>query len=225
MVDGEKKKRAPGRPRRLGPETIVAAARRIIDEEGVEAVSMRRVAREVGSTPMALYHHVRDKDELLLLTLAGTSTAVPRPALPADPRERMIAVAVHMHGLLKRMPWVLKVLALGDLTDPKALWMAEEIVQSALDSGLDEARAVRAYRTVWHFVYGDLVLTAARERRAADPDRRPSFPSALTGEDARELPRLTELAGRWEELQRYDVREQLTAIVDGLLGPARAARG
>nr|WP_323449718.1 TetR/AcrR family transcriptional regulator [Streptomyces sp. YSPA8] len=208
----------------MDPQAIVATARRIIDEEGVDALSMRRVAREVGSTPMALYTYVRDKDELLLLTLAGTSTALPRPQLPEDPRDRMIAVAVHMHGLIRRMPWVLKVLVRGDVTDKKALWMAEEIIECALARGLGEAQAVHAYRTLWHFVYGDLVFTAARDQRAAEPDRRPSFTALLTGQDAAELPRLTELAPRWEELQRYDVEEQLTAIVDGLLSRARPPR-
>ncbi|MFI2208970.1 TetR/AcrR family transcriptional regulator [Streptomyces sp. NPDC020141] len=225
MVEGAKKKRSAGRPRRLDPETIVAAARRIIEEEGVDAVSMRRVAKEVGSTPMALYHHVRDKDELLLLTLAGVSAAFPRPELPEDPRARLVTVSLHMHEVLSRVPWVLKVLALGDLTDRQALWIAEEILDSAMACGLSEAQAVAAYRTIWHFVYGDLVFRAARERRAREPDRPRYFPATLTEEDRAELPRLTALAPRWDELQRYDVEEQLTAVVDGLLGRAGAPGG
>ncbi|MER6915563.1 TetR/AcrR family transcriptional regulator [Streptomyces sp. NPDC000594] len=220
MTEGEKKRRTPGRPRRLDPGAIVAAARRIIDEEGVDALSMRRVAKEVGSTPMALYHHVRDKDELLLLTLAGASNALPRPPLPESPRDRIITVAAHMHALLERVPWVLKVLVRGDLTDRQALWMAESIIDSAIAGGLGEEQAVHAYRTIWHFVYGDLIFRAARERRAADPDHRPSFPATLTEEDAKELPRLTALADRWEGMQRYDIVEQLTAVVDGLLSRA-----
>ncbi|MFI1885518.1 TetR/AcrR family transcriptional regulator [Streptomyces jumonjinensis] len=220
MAEGVKKKRSAGRPRRLDPETIVATARRVIEEEGVDAVSMRRIAKEVGSTPMALYHYVRDKDELLLLTLAGVSAAIPRPELPADPRARLVAVSAHMHGVLGRMPWVLKVLALGDLTDKQALWMAEEILGSAMACGLSPARAVHAYRTIWHFVYGDLVFRAAMARRREEPERRRHFPAMLTEDDRAELPHLTALAPRWDELQEYDVTEQLSAIVDGLLSRA-----
>ncbi|MER5767949.1 TetR/AcrR family transcriptional regulator [Streptomyces sp. NPDC001985] len=222
MVEGEKKKRSAGRPRRLDAGTIVAAARRVIDEEGVDAVSMRRVAREVGSTPMALYHHVRDKDELLLLTLSGVSTAFPRPELPGDPRERLHTVSLHMHRVLSEIPWVLKVLALGDLTDRHALWIAEEIIDSAIACGLTPEQAVRAYRTIWYFVYGDLTFRAALAERAREPGRRRYFPETLTEEDRAELPRLTELAPRWEELRSYDIGEQLAAVIDGLLG--RAAR-
>ncbi|MFI1013658.1 TetR/AcrR family transcriptional regulator [Streptomyces sp. NPDC020965] len=225
MAEGEEKKtkRGAGRPRRLDPETIVATARRIIEEEGVAALSMRRVAKEVGSTPMALYHYVRDKDELLLLTLAGVSAQFPRPELPADPRARLITAAVHMHQVLAQVPWVLKVLELGGLTDKQALWIAEEIIDSAMACGLSAGQAVATYRTIWYFVYGDLVFRASAARRAAEPDRKQHWPAMLTEEDAAELPRLTALAPRWEELQRYDIAEQLAAIVDGLLSRAGGA--
>ncbi|MGW6455874.1 TetR/AcrR family transcriptional regulator [Streptomyces sp. NPDC055078] len=218
---GAEKKRGVGRPRRLDPATIVATARRVIEEDGVDALSMRRVAKEVGSTPMALYHYVRDKDELLMLTLSGASATFPRPELPTDPRARLIAASLHMHWVLDQMPWVLKVLALGDLTDKDALWMVEEILDSAMRCGQSAEQAVRTYRTIWHFVYGDLVFRAARARRAEEPDRKRHWPGMLAENDAAELPRLTELTARWDELQDYDVAEQLTAIVDGLLNRTR----
>ncbi|MFH8488068.1 TetR/AcrR family transcriptional regulator [Streptomyces longisporoflavus] len=212
----EKKKR--GRPSRIDLDTLVSVARRILQEEGVAALSMRRVAKEVGATPMALYHHVRDKDELLMLTLAGTADSVPRPELPDDPRDRMLAVAVHMHGTLARMPWVVEVLSLGDLTDKGALWMVEEIIDCCLASGLTPAGAVAAYRTIWHCVYGELVFRQAMARRAEEPDRVRHFPDMLTDADADELPHMTALAGRWLELTAaYDVSVQLGAVIDGLL--------
>jgi AcrR family transcriptional regulator len=53
------------RDRTLSREAIVAAALRIVDAEGVDAVTMRRVADELGTGPASLYAHVEDKDELL----------------------------------------------------------------------------------------------------------------------------------------------------------------
>ncbi|WSL21665.1 TetR/AcrR family transcriptional regulator [Streptomyces sp. NBC_01283] len=216
----EKKKR--GRPSRIDLDTIVGIARRILQEEGVAALSMRRVAKEVGTTPMALYHHVRDKDELLMLTLSGTADSVPRPELPDDPRDRLLAVSLHMHGTLARMPWVVEVLSLGDLTDRGALWMVEEIIGCCVARGLTPPQAVAAYRTIWHCVYGDLVFRQAMARRAEEPDRRRHFPDMLTDADAEELPHLAALAGRWLELtESYDPAAQLGAVIDGLLGQAR----
>ncbi|MFF9568192.1 TetR family transcriptional regulator [Streptomyces sp. NPDC014685] len=216
-------KRSAGRPRRLDPDAMVAITRRIIEEEGVNALSMRRVAKELGSTPMALYHYVRDKDELLMLTLSGTAAAFPRPELPEDPRERLVAVAAHMHGILARLPWVLDVLALGGLTDRNALWMVEEIVDSAIACGLSPARAVRAYGTIWNYVYGDLTFRRAAERRAENPPSRRYFPEMVTEEDTDELPRLVELRDRWREyVADYEVVEELDAIVEGLLARGTA---
>lgn len=216
---GPTAKRAVGRPRRVEPEKIVGIARRIIEEEGVDTLSMRRVAKEVGVTPMALYHHVRDKDELLMLTLAGIADGFPRPELPSDPRARMLAVSVHMHDVLLQIPWVVEILTLGELTDKSALWMVDEIIGSGLACGLSETQAVRAYRTIWHCAYGDLVFRNALAKRAAEqPGDGRLFPELLTAEDAAELPHLTALADRWREMtESYDIAEQLDAVIEGLL--------
>jgi AcrR family transcriptional regulator len=60
-LDAPDKKRAP-----LSRERILKAALRIADEEGLEALSMRRLAADLDATPMALYNHVPNKDALLL---------------------------------------------------------------------------------------------------------------------------------------------------------------
>lgn len=216
-------KRSVGRPRRLDPDAMVATARRIIEEEGVDALSMRRVAKELGSTPMALYHYVQDKDELLMLTLSGTAAAFPRPELPADPRARLLAVATHLHGILAQLPWVLDILALGELTDKDALWMVEEIIDCAIVCGLSPAQAVRAYRTIWNYVYGDLVFRRAAARRVENPPSKRYFPEMVTEEDAAQLPRLTALRDDWRAYAAdYEVADELDAVITGLL--ARGTR-
>ena len=50
---------------RLTRQRIIGAALHVMDTEGLEAVSMRRIAREVGVEAMSLYHHVRDKEDVL----------------------------------------------------------------------------------------------------------------------------------------------------------------
>ncbi len=54
------------RREKLTRDRIIDAALVIMDDEGLDAVSMRRVGRELGVEAMSLYHHVRDKDDLLL---------------------------------------------------------------------------------------------------------------------------------------------------------------
>src|SRR4026208_1868729 len=67
---------------RLTRERVIDAALRVMDSEGLDAVSMRRGAREVGVEAMSLYNHIRDKDDLL----SGVSGQVMRSvALPDEP--------------------------------------------------------------------------------------------------------------------------------------------
>ena len=70
---------------RLTRERIIAAALRVMDTDGLEAVSMRRIAREVGVEAMSLYHHVRDKEDVL----DGICEAVMREIGRASCRERV----------------------------------------------------------------------------------------------------------------------------------------
>ncbi|MFP5228760.1 MAG: TetR/AcrR family transcriptional regulator [Acidobacteriota bacterium] len=77
-------------------EKIAAAAGRLLDRSGTEAVTMRRVAKAVGITPMALYRHFADRDGLLN-TLADTGFAdlasrIEGATLPGDPERRLIAI-------------------------------------------------------------------------------------------------------------------------------------
>lgn len=67
----------------LSREAIVEATLRVVDAEGLDAASMRRVADELGTAPSALYWHVRGKDELLQLALDRVIGEVRLP--PADP--------------------------------------------------------------------------------------------------------------------------------------------
>lgn len=77
-------------------ERIQAAASRVLDREGAEAVTMRRVAKAVGITPMAVYRHFADRDGLLnALADAGFAdfaARLEREATPADPERRLAAI-------------------------------------------------------------------------------------------------------------------------------------
>lgn len=195
------------------------AARRIVAEEGAQRLTMRRVAAEVGSTPMALYHHVRDKDELLLLLLDEyAARALRRPAPSATARGQVIAAAAAIHDALSAFPWVAGLLTADDLMSPAALWFVEQIVDGLIRSGLTPEQAVHGYRAVWHYTLGRItVATAAAERRDRDPrpTRREQIYRAL---DPAELPRLAALADRWAELTAQDTYlDGLTALVDGLI--------
>jgi AcrR family transcriptional regulator len=207
-----------GRPPRLSRAEIIAAAKAVIAAEGVEQLTMRRLAREVRSTPMALYRHVDDKRGLLLLLLDDAAERMPRPELPEDPAERIVAAAAAIRDGLAGFPWIVEVLAADDLLSTAALWFPEAVVDAAVRSGLSEERAVHAYRAVWYYTAGEIIVRAAADRRRAADGARPHRDAVFAELDPDRTPRLAALGGRWPALTAEDTyREGLRALVAGLL--------
>ena len=191
----------------------------MVERDGVDALTMRKLADEVGATPMALYHHVRDKSGLLLLLLDHHAQGVEQPVWPEDPRERLIAAATTMHDVLAERPWIAEVLTSDDLLSVSALWLPEAIVDAAVACGLTEQQAVHAYRSIWYYTAGEIIIRAGAARRRAaggTPYRDQVFASI----DAERYPRLASVADEWVELAGQDTyREGLEALVAGLLPP------
>jgi AcrR family transcriptional regulator len=212
-------RRSVGRPARISREEILETASRIVTEEGVDRLTMRRLATEVGSTPMALYHHVRDKDELLVLLLDDYATrTLRRPEMPADPRERVVVAAAAIHDGLMACPWIVEVLTADDLISTAALWFVEQIVDGLVESGLTLDQAVHGYRAIWYYTAGEILIRTTARRRRADDDR-PTYRDRVFAEvSPEELPRLALAADRWPALTAVDTyRDGLRALVNGLL--------
>src|SRR6187397_598664 len=95
----------PTKPRvPLNRERIIDAALHVMDTEGLDAVSMRRVAREVGVEAMSLYHHVRDKDDLLQGICDRVMRSYEFPEEPGEWAERVKAGARAWRRLLQAHP-------------------------------------------------------------------------------------------------------------------------
>lgn len=183
---------------------------------------MRRVADELRSSPMSIYRHVCDKDELLVLLLDRLAAELPKPALPDEPRARTEQACRAMRDGLARHPWVVDVLAGGELIAPSILGLMEEIVAGFVALGLTHAEAADAYRAVWQFTVGELIIRRGLDRVAAS-GRRPFVIDVLTGVDPAELPTLAALRPHWapaRERDSYDIG--IAALIDGLV--ARAGR-
>ncbi len=166
---------------------------------------------------MAIYHHVRDKEELLLLLLDDYAAGFPRPELPAEPRERMVAAALAMREAVAGCPWAVDVLRADDLLSVSALWYPEQIIDAAMRAGLGVEDAVDAYRVIWHYTAGEIAAGAAARRRREEGGS--TYRERVFAElDGAEYPRLGEIGGRWEELTGRDTYAKgVRALVTGLL--------
>ncbi|MFI9504646.1 TetR/AcrR family transcriptional regulator [Nocardia sp. NPDC052566] len=209
-----------GRPARLSQEAIVAAADRVLRAEGSDGLSMRRLAKELGSTPMALYHHVRDKDELLLLVLEAHARHIPRRVFSDDPRERLFEAACTLYEGLSERLWIIEVLASDAHIVPTAMPMVEVVMAAAVSCGCTPEQAVDVYRSMWYYIVGSLVIRANQERSKARAEGPLAKDDALAHLGSADLPTIAAIADRWTELTTRDThRAGLAALVNGLLPP------
>src|SRR5215472_454289 len=91
----------------LNKARIVAAALAIADSEGFQAVSMRRVAQELGVGTMSLYYYAKSKAELISAMDDALMAEVLVPTLPEDWREALTAIALRTRDVFVRHPWAL----------------------------------------------------------------------------------------------------------------------
>ncbi|MGH7920350.1 MAG: TetR/AcrR family transcriptional regulator [Candidatus Dormibacteraceae bacterium] len=103
----------PGRRRpRYSREQIAEVAVAIADGEGFEAVAMRRVAAELGASPMSLYHYLDGKEDLIALMddALMAETLLAASELPGDWRQAVAAIARRTRDVYLRHPWALAAL-------------------------------------------------------------------------------------------------------------------
>ena len=117
-------------------DRIAGAAVTIADREGLDAVSMRRVAAEIGTKATSLYRYMRSKEELLDLIVDRVlgETAVPLPS--GDWRPDLRTIAHHMRSVIKRHPWMIAVSVRSGF-GPNSLAITEAMLKVLDDHGLD----------------------------------------------------------------------------------------
>ena len=111
----------PRRATGLSRDEIVRAAIEVADAEGPEAVSMRRIARELNSGTMSLYWHIGSKEELLDLMIDSIAADAEAPEPSGDWRKDLHAIACTTRASLHRHPWAVNFMGGRPPTGPKTL--------------------------------------------------------------------------------------------------------
>jgi AcrR family transcriptional regulator len=152
-----------GRPAELDVAQVVEAAARIADEHGLAAVSMSRVAHELGYTTMSLYRHVGSKDELLelMFDVAGG----PPPDIPAGWRAGLDGWATGLRDMFFARPWAVDVPLTGPPRGPNQVGWMEAGVAALRSTGLDGGEKINVIMLVSGYVRTtvQLILGIRRE--------------------------------------------------------------
>ncbi|MFI8106443.1 TetR/AcrR family transcriptional regulator [Streptomyces sp. NPDC101118] len=202
------------RPRKplLSRERIVDAAGALVDAEGLEAVSTRRLAAALGVSGPSLYNHFRTKDEILDAVADAVSARVDLSMFEdGDGRDWRTALhdwAVSYRRALADHPNIVPVLARGPGRRPAGLRLADAVFGAMTRAGWPPAQATRIGALMRYFVMGSALGSFARgfvdDRTAYDPADYPHLGQAHL------------LAERRQEIDEGAFETGLTALLDGL---------
>jgi len=248
MPDAERKQLPPGldllwgrreRGRRgprpgLSTDAIVEAAIGLADAEGLEAVSMARVAAELGFTTMSLYRYVSSKDELLQLMWNASADGAEQLVLEGDGwRSRLRMWAVIQRDYLDLHPWLTQMPMAAPPVAPNSLIFVERGLETMDGTGLTDGDKLRVIGLLSSYTLSearmanDAARAAQAAARAAAAGGEPASPwtfDALLRElvDERTYPRLHRIA--WtppdgpegEPSEREEFLFGLDRILDGV---------
>ncbi|WP_369390402.1 TetR/AcrR family transcriptional regulator [Streptomyces sp. CG1] len=157
----EEKARRGGRsgsqPSGLDRDRITGASMRLLDAEGLEKFSMRRLAAELNVTAMSLYWYVDTKDDLLELALdaAFGELRLPDPdAAGEDWHEQLRRLATEYRALLVRHPWLSPLAGRYLNIGPNSLAFSRVVQRVVRRAGLPAHGITGAISAVFQFVYG-----------------------------------------------------------------------
>src|SRR3954453_16168890 len=127
---------------------ILRAALTIADEQGIEALSMRKLAQALGYEAMSLYNHVANKDDLLdgLLDAVLDETEPPAPDEPWDAAIRASAVSVH--DALRRHTWAAPLLMSAAHVRPSRLRYMDSLLGRLRAAGFGPETTYHAYHVL-----------------------------------------------------------------------------
>ncbi len=166
----------------LSVDAIVEAAVRVADTEGLEAVSMARVAKELGFTTMSLYRHVTSKDELLQLMWNASAQGAESLVLEGDGwRERLRQWALIQREMMDRHPWITQMPMAAPPLAPNSLTFVERGLETLDGTGLPDADKLRVIGLLSSY-------TLSEGRMAHDAARAAAAAQAAAARDASATP-------------------------------------
>ncbi len=146
----------------LTREKIVEAATDLLDSDGLEGLNIRALGSRLGSAATAIYWHVGSKDNLIALAADRAWNEITLPDLAATGwRDAATAMAAGLHAMLTRHPWLLQAFGSFLLFGPGKARHDDHTLAIYEAAGFSGAQADQAAATVFTFVLGNALGTAA----------------------------------------------------------------
>ena len=219
MARRMKKTRVP-----LTREKVLSEALWMADRGGIEALSMRNLARAVKVEAMSLYNHVEGKEDLLDGLVELVAGEIVRPETGGDWRAAMRQRALSAHAALTRHPWATMLFVSRVNTGPNMLRYVDATIACLRAAGFSYPMADHAWNALDAFVYG---FTLQQRNFPLEPSRYAAaakqFIQLIPAEQFPGLNGMSQevIAGRHDGLHRLEFGLEL--ILDGLETLRKAA--
>ncbi|EIV93897.1 TetR/AcrR family transcriptional regulator [Frankia sp. QA3] len=181
MLWGVRERPSRGPRRGLSLERIVSAAVDVAQADGIGAVSMSRVAAELGAATMSLYRYVSAKDELLLLMVDAAMGSPPGPREPDDGwRAGLTRWAQGSRAAYHRHSWVLRIpISTPPLGPNMVAWM-DDGLRCLAHTPLTEQQKLSSVLLLSGFVRNEATLTADLRAASGGENMMPGYGALLT---------------------------------------------
>jgi AcrR family transcriptional regulator len=217
--------RLPDRPARrrrdpISREAIVGTAVRLLDAEGLDALSMRGIADELGTGAASLYWHVGSKDGLLDLVMDQVigEQRVPDPE-PGRWPEQLRELARQQREICLRHPWIVEV-SIGRIPmGPNALNYSERVLAILKAGGVPDTLAVQGYLLMISTVNG-FMLDEVGDAQPGAPSGVPQEAADMASQYVASLPtdRFPNMVALAPEFARADPDERFELLLDIFIG-------
>lgn len=212
---------AQGEPRpKLSRERVLAKALAIADHEGLQALTMRRLAQELHVEAMSLYYHFANKEQLLdgLIDLVFTEIELPSEGSWLS---RIQARAISAHQALTRHRWALGLIDSRTSPGVATLQHHNAVLGCLRQNGFSVAAAAHAYSLLDSYIYG-FTLQELNLPFTTSQNAEPAAQSIMAQVAAGEYPYLVEMATQHVLKPGYDYTQEfaigLAVVLGGLEG-------
>lgn len=169
----------------LSAEAIVEAAIRLADAVGLEAVSMARVAAELGFTTMSLYRYVESKEELLQAMFDMSALGSEHLVIEGeDWRTRLRNWALIQREMLDRHPWITQMPMAAPPVAPNSLHFVERGLAAMDDTGLPDADKIQVIGLISSYTLSEGRMAADAMRAAKAAAEKAEAGDPASGDDA-----------------------------------------
>lgn len=148
---------ANDRPRRRTPLTraaVIAGAIELADQNGIDPLTIRKLADHLGVKPMAIYHHVANKNEILDGMVDAVFDEIELPPIDLDWQEAMRVRSRSARLALKRHPWATAMMESRTNPGPATLGHHDAVIACLQRGGLSVEMVAHSYALIDAFIYG-----------------------------------------------------------------------